>query len=44
MTDDERPVRDEYANELRADPFHLPGVDDCDNGWTDETEDEETPA
>jgi hypothetical protein len=38
---EERPVRDEYADELRNDPFHLPGVDDYDTGWTDETDDEE---
>lgn len=38
----ERPVRDQYADELRDDPFYLPGVDDYDNGWVNETDDEET--
>lgn len=39
---DERPIRDQYADELRADPFYLPGVDDYADGWTNETDDEET--
>jgi hypothetical protein len=41
---DARPVRDQYAAELRADPFYLPGVDDYDSGWVNETDDEETTS
>ena len=41
---DERPVRDQYADELRNDPFYLPGVDDYDDGWANETEDESEPT
>lgn len=41
MTADERPIREQYADELRNDPFFLPGVDDYDDGHPDETDDED---